>query len=485
MYIDLSNPKISNINTATNLQTTNLQTSIPLLHHSSNILTGPKLDFIKPRGKKVYIETYGCQMNVADSEIVSSIMLSEGFSITDTADNADVILLNTCSIRDNAEKKIFHRLAHLRRYKKKKFKLVVGILGCMAERLKSKLIGEQDLVSIVVGPDEYRNLPALVESAIGGEQGIAVKLSKVETYDDIIPLRTEGFSAWISIMRGCNNFCAFCVVPYTRGRERSRPMDSVVKEAIGLYENGIKEITLLGQNVNSYRDEKNGNDFPDLMIAIAKEVPELRIRYSTSHPHDMSDRLIEAHRDYKAISNYIHLPVQAGSNNILKKMRRDYTREQYLQRIEMIRKYVPGVALTTDVIAGFCSETEQDHQETLSLMREVRYDGAYMYKYSPRENTLAWKYEDDVPEEVKARRLQEIIDQQHAVAAELNKEEIGRTHEVLVEGEGKRKGTGWQGRSESNKVCFFPYQEGIKSGDLINVKITSSTSATLFGEVVL
>lgn len=479
MYIDIANPKVSNKVESLNIS----QTTIPIIT-KSNYVTAPEFIIGAKKGRKVYIETYGCQMNVADSEIVSSIMMSDGYELTDTADNADVILLNTCSIRDNAEKKIFNRLAQLRRYKKKKFKLVVGIMGCMAERLKAKLIGEQDLVSIVVGPDEYRNLPALVDSAIGGEQGIAVQLSKVETYDDIIPLRTEGLSAWISIMRGCNNFCAFCVVPYTRGRERSRPLDSVVREAVGLYENGIKEITLLGQNVNSYRDDKNGYDFPDLMIAIAKEVPDLRIRYSTSHPHDMSDRLIEAHRDYKSICNYIHLPVQAGSNRVLKKMRRDYTREHYLERIEMIRKYVPGVALSTDIIAGFCTETEEDHQDTLSLMREVRYDGAYMFKYSPRENTLAWKYEDDVPDEVKTRRLQEIIDQQNRIAAEINKEEVGKTHEVLVEGEGKRKGTGWQGRTDTNKVCIFPYQEGMKAGDKIQVKINNSTSATLFGDVV-
>ncbi|MCX6147701.1 MAG: MiaB/RimO family radical SAM methylthiotransferase, partial [Candidatus Kapabacteria bacterium] len=264
--------------------------------------------------------TYGCQMNTADSEIVASIMQDQGYGITDTADNADVILLNTCSIRDNAEKKIFYRLNHLKLYKKKNYRLVVGIIGCMAERLKGKLIGERELVSIVVGPDEYRNLPELCNKAFEGEQGIAVQLSKVETYDDISPLRTQGLSAWISIMRGCNNFCAFCVVPYTRGRERSRPFDSVLKESVSLFENGIKEITLLGQNVNSYKDDVTSLDFPNLLEAIAKEVPDLRIRYSTSHPHDMSDRLIEAHSNYKNICNSIHLPVQSGSNAILKKM---------------------------------------------------------------------------------------------------------------------------------------------------------------------
>lgn len=477
MYIDISNPKVSQTVKADSAKI------LPIINNH-NYLTAPIIKPNKKNGKKVYIETYGCQMNVADSEIVSSIMMSEGYDLTDTAENADVILLNTCSVRDNAEKKIFNRLNHLRRYKKKRFKLVVGVMGCMAERLKSKLIGVQDLVSIVVGPDEYRNLPALVDNAFKGEQGLAVQLSKVETYDDIVPLRTEGLSAWISIMRGCNNFCAFCVVPYTRGRERSRPLDSVVREAVSLYSNGIKEITLLGQNVNSYKDDKQGYDFPDLLTSIAKELPDLRIRYSTSHPHDMSDRLIEAHRDYPAICNYIHLPVQAGSNRILKKMRRDYTREEYLEKIEKIRKNVTNVALSTDIISGFCTETEEDHLETLSLMKEVRYDGAYMFKYSPRENTLAWKFDDDVDEETKTRRLQEIIDQQNQISAEINKGEIGKIHEVLVEGEGKRKGTGWQGRTDSNKVCIFPYQEGLKIGDKIKVKINNSTSATLFADIV-
>jgi tRNA-2-methylthio-N6-dimethylallyladenosine synthase len=437
-----------------------------------------------PNARRVYIETYGCQMNVADSELVASILSNEGYGMTDSADTADVILLNTCSIRENAEKKIFHRLDHLRRFKKKNFKLVVGIIGCMAERLKDKLIGERDLVSIVVGPDEYRNLPSLVDNAFDGEQGIAVKLSKVETYDDIIPLRTEGISAWISIMRGCNNFCAFCVVPYTRGRERSRPFNSVVEEAVGLWDSGIKEITLLGQNVNSFRDEKNNVDFPGLLIEIAKAVPQLRIRYTTSHPHDMSDRLIEAHAQYANICNYIHLPVQSGSNKVLKKMRRDYSVEHYLERIETTRKNVPGVAWSTDIIAGFCTETEEDHQETLALMREVRYDGAYMFKYSPRENTLAWKYEDDVADEVKTRRLNEIIEQQNRISGEINKTEIGKIHEVLVEGTSKKSDADWQGRTDTNKVCIFPYNDNLKVGEIVKVKIKDSTSATLFADLV-
>jgi len=438
-----------------------------------------------PNARGVYIETYGCQMNVADSEIVASIMQDAGYFMTNDIDQSNVILLNTCSIRDNAEKKIFNRLSQLRGIKKRKNnKLVVGILGCMAERLKGKLIGERDLVSLVVGPDEYRSIPSLVSNAFDGEQGIAVKLSKVETYEDITPLRTEGISAWLSIMRGCNNFCAFCVVPYTRGRERSRTLNSVVDEVKHLYDNGIKEVTLLGQNVNSYFDKLAKHDFPTLLAECAKAVPDMRIRYTTSHPHDMSDGLIEAHAIYKNICNYIHLPVQSGSSKVLKKMRRDYDREQYLMRIEAIRKAVPDIALSTDIIAGFCTETEEDHQETLSLMREVRYDGAYMFKYSERENTLAEKYEDDVPEEVKTRRLQEIIDQQNKISAEINKTEIGRVHEVLVEGESKKNPEEWQGRTDTNKVAIFKHSEDIKVGDLIKVKVNDSTSATLFADVI-
>jgi len=461
MYIDITAPKTSS----------NVQTNISLLNRN-------------PNTRKVYIETYGCQMNIADSELVASLMVTDGFSITDTAENADVILLNTCSIRDNAEKKIFYRLNHLKAIKKKNFKLVVGIIGCMAERLKEKLIGERNLVSIVVGPDEYRNLPHLVNQAFAGEQGIAVKLSKVETYDDIIPLRTEGLTAWVSIMRGCNNFCAFCVVPYTRGRERSRPFMSVVKEAIGLYESGIKEINLLGQNVNSYRDEESNIEFPILLETIAKEIPDIRIRYTTSHPHDMSNDLIEAHSKYSNICNSIHLPVQSGSNKILKKMRRDYSVEHYLERIDTIRKIVPGVSLTTDIISGFCTETEQDHQDTLNLIKEVKYDGAYMYKYSPRENTLAWKYEDDVTEEEKIRRLNEIIETQHAVAHDLNLLEIGREHQILIEGASRKNDEMWVGRTDTNKVCILPYSDKLIIGNLANVKVVRTTSATLYSELI-
>lgn len=456
MYIDLMAPKVQNEKLASS-----------------------------PDALGVYIETYGCQMNVADSEIVASIMADSGYYVTNDIDKSNVIFLNTCSIRDNAEQKIFHRLNHLRGLKRRKNnKLVVGILGCMAERLKGKLIGERDLVSIVVGPDEYRAIPELVDQALSGEQGIAVKLSKVETYDDIAPLRTEGISAWLSIMRGCNNFCAFCVVPYTRGRERSRTLNGVVEEVKQLWDNGTKEVTLLGQNVNSYNDKMGKNDFPTLLAEVAKAVPDMRIRYTTSHPHDMSDALIEAHATYSNICDYIHLPVQSGSSRVLKKMRRDYNVEKYLERMNKIKELVPHAALSTDIIAGFCTETEEDHQMTLDLMKEVRYDGAYMFKYSERPNTLAEKYEDDVPEEVKTRRLNEIIDLQHKISREINAGEIGRTHEILMEGPSKKTDKQWQGRTDTNKVCIINFQDDFKIGEKYNVKITNSTSATLFGEIV-
>lgn len=438
-----------------------------------------------PDAKGVYIETYGCQMNVADSEIVASLMANNGYHVTNDINKSDVIFLNTCSIRDNAEQKIFNRLNQLRGHKRKvNNKLVVGILGCMAERLKGKLIGERDLVSIVVGPDEYRSVPALVDEAFKGEQGIAVKLSKVETYDDIAPLRTEGISAWLSIMRGCNNFCAFCVVPYTRGRERSRTLRGVVDEVKQLWDNGTKEVTLLGQNVNSYNDKTGGYKFPELLAECAKAVPEMRIRYTTSHPHDMSDGLIEAHATYDNICNYIHLPVQSGSSRVLKKMRRDYDIPKYMERMAKIKELVPNAALSTDIISGFCTETEEDHQMTLDLMKEVRYDGAYMFKYSERPNTLAEKFEDDVPEEVKTRRLNEIIAQQQMISKEINQGEIGNTHEILLEGPSKKSDKQWQGRTDTNKVCIIDYNENLNVGDKYKVRITNSTSATLFGELV-
>ncbi len=438
-----------------------------------------------PNGKNVYIETYGCQMNVNDSELVAAIVAESGYNLTNNIDESDAILLNTCSVRDNAEQKIFKRLQHLRYYKKQNRKLVVGIIGCMAERLRKKLIGKQDLVSIVIGPDEYRKVPEMLDSAFNGESGIAVKLSRVETYDDIIPLRTEGISAWISIMRGCDKFCTFCVVPFTRGRERSKPVDSIIRELALLQKQGVKEVTLLGQNVNSYKDESSGTGFPELLELCAKETPDVRIRYTTSHPYDMSNALIEAMAKYDNICNYVHLPVQSGSDRILRLMNRHYTVEQYLDKMNKLREYLPGVAFSTDIIAGFPTETEEDHQLTLELMKQVRYDGAYMFAYSPREKTSAAKMEDSVSEEIKKRRLSEIIELQNSIAREINNSEHGRIHEVLIEGPSKKDKTKWQGRTDTNKVCIFDNsEEKFNIGDLVKCKITGSTSATLFGNVI-
>jgi tRNA-2-methylthio-N6-dimethylallyladenosine synthase len=434
-------------------------------------------------GRTVYVETYGCQLNVSDSEIVLGVMHANGYTPVDTADNADVILLNTCAIRDNAEKKIHDRLDALKWQKRQNRDLVVGVLGCMAERLRASLL-DKKLVDLVVGPDEYRKVPELVDTALSGSKGIAVKLSRVETYDDIQPLRTEGISAWMSIMRGCDKFCTFCVVPFTRGRERSRALQSVVDEAKQLWDAGFREVTLLGQNVNSYRDDVSGYDFADLLAATARAVPHMRIRYSTSHPQDMTDKLIDTMAEFDNICKYIHLPIQSGSNRILQLMNRTYTVEHYMQRMERIRAAMPLAALSTDIIAGFCTETEDDHQRTLDVMRAVRYDGAYMFAYSPRENTKAWKMGDDVPDEIKSRRLQEIVDLQQAIAAEINATEVGRIHDVLVEGPSKRNASEWRGRSDTNKTVIFPHDETADYivGDTIRTCITRSTSATLFGE---
>jgi tRNA-2-methylthio-N6-dimethylallyladenosine synthase len=436
-------------------------------------------------GRTVYVETYGCQMNVNDSEIVLGVLHANGYTPVETADEADVILLNTCAIRDNAEKKIHDRLDALKWQKRQNRDLVVGVLGCMAERLRASLL-DTKLVDLVVGPDEYRKVPELVETALSGTKGIAVKLSRVETYDDITPLRTEGISAWMSIMRGCDKFCTFCVVPFTRGRERSRALSSVVDEAKQLWDSGFREVTLLGQNVNSYRDEVSGYDFADLLSATARAVPQMRIRYSTSHPQDMTDKLIDTMAEFDNICKYIHLPIQSGSNRILQAMNRTYTVEHYMQRMERIRAVMPLAALSTDIIAGFCTETEEDHQGTLDVMRAVRYDGAYMFAYSPRENTKAWKMGDDVPDDVKHRRLQEIIDLQNTIAGEINTTEIGRIHDVLVEGPSKRNAREWRGRSDTNKTVIFPHDESADYivGDTIKTRIIRSTSATLFGERV-
>lgn len=428
--------------------------------------------------KKVYVETYGCQMNVADTEIVLSVLNQDGFDPTQQIEQADVVLLNTCSIRDNAEQRIHHRLGNIAHFKKKNPELVVGVLGCMAERLRKDLLVEESIVDLVVGPDQYRALPELVSEARHGEKGLAVKLSRVETYDDITPMRTEGISAWISVMRGCDKFCTFCVVPFTRGRERSRSLSSIVDEVRYLSDHGFREVTLLGQNVNSYRSD--GDDFADLLAACAAVDPLIRIRYTTSHPQDMSDKLIETMAEWDNICNYIHLPVQSGSNRVLERMNRTYTVEHYMERIAKIRELVPGMALSTDIIAGFPTETEEDHQKTMEVMRQVGYDGAYMFKYSPRERTKAWAMGDDVPEDVKTRRLQEIIEQQNGISNRKNQAHIGKTFEVLVEGPSKRDESEWKGRTSENHVVIFPKGD-VDVGEYISVKINKASSATLFG----
>ncbi len=429
--------------------------------------------------RKIYIETYGCQMNVADTEIVNGILRKQGYELAADVDTADAIFMNTCAIRDNAEQRIYGRLSNFEHLKKRNPHLVVGILGCMAERLRQNLLDNSSILDIVCGPDEYRKLPELIDQAFEGEKGIRTQLSRVETYDDIVPLRTEGISAWVSVMRGCDKFCTFCVVPFTRGRERSRSLDGVVREVAELAAKGFREVTLLGQNVNSYLDE--GSDFADLLVAVAAIDPALRVRFTTSHPQDMSDKLIQAIADHANICSYIHLPFQSGSTRILELMNRTYTREHYLSLVGRIRQRIPGAALSTDVIAGFPTETEEDHRETLSLMEAVRFDGAYMFKYSPRENTKAWKMGDDVPDDVKGRRLEEIIELQRRISLELNRAAVGRTETILLEGPSKRSELEWIGRTDTNKSVIVTKGD-FAVGDYIDARITSATSATLFGE---
>lgn len=438
------------------------------------------------RKNNVYIETYGCQMNVADTEIVLGILKKQGYEVTDKPENADVILLNTCSIRENAEQRIYGRIGNLKTLKYKNPGLVLGVLGCMAERLKKDLIDEKKVVDIVVGPDEYRRLPEYIDIAFNGDKGIGVKLSRTETYDDIEPHREDGLSAWISVMRGCDKFCTFCVVPYTRGRERSRPLQSIVSELENLSLRGFKDVTLLGQNVNSYRDEhpENEVDFADLLAAAAQVDRSMRIRFTTSHPQDLSDKLLYTIAEHPNLCNYIHLPVQSGSNRILELMNRTYTVEHYLNLIEKARKIIPGVSFSTDIISGFPTETWEDHLATIEVMKQVRYDGAYMFKYSPREGTKAFKMFDDVPEEVKSKRLQEIIDVQHQISFEKNQELIGTDEIILVEGLSKKSNNFIAGRTDTNKVVIVPVDEKIKIGDYVKVKINNATSGTLFGDYI-
>lgn len=430
----------------------------------------------------VYIETYGCQMNFADSELVMGILKAKGFELAKNIDEANVILLNTCSIRDNAEQKIHSRLDHLKGVKKNNPTAVIGILGCMAERLRKNLIEEKKIVDLVVGPDEYRRLPEFIDLAYGGEKGIGVKLSRTETYDDIIPFREDGLSAWISVMRGCDKFCTYCVVPFTRGRERSRALDSIVEEVKNLESRGFKEVTLLGQNVNSYFYEEK--DFADLLAASAKAAPSMRIRFTTSHPQDLSDKLLYTIAEHENICNYIHLPVQSGSNRILELMNRTYTIEHYLNLIDKARKIIPNVSFSTDIIAGFPTETNEDHNATLEVMRAVRYDGAYMFKYSPREGTKAYQMNDDVPDEIKTKRLNEIIDLQQKISWEINQSLIGKEETILIESLSKKSEDFYSGRTDSNKICIVPKSENFSIGDYVRVKINRATSATLFGEPI-
>jgi tRNA-2-methylthio-N6-dimethylallyladenosine synthase len=426
-------------------------------------------------------------MNVADSEVAVSI-LSPYYSITGLPQEADLILLNTCSVRDNAEQRIRKRLRELASLKKRNKTLLIGLLGCMAERIKEQLLREEKMLDFIAGPDAYRSLPQLIEKAALGIVSFNVNLSEKETYDDIDPVRysSNGVSAFISIMRGCNNFCSYCVVPYTRGRERSRDPKTIIEEAQNLFEKGFREVTLLGQNVNSYcwKEAEQNIDFADLTEQIAQISPLLRVRYATSHPKNISDKLLFVMAEYPNVCHYIHLPVQSGSNAMLKKMNRVYTREYYLERIQKIKKILPDCAISTDVIAGFCGETEQDHQDTLSLMKEVGYEYAFMFKYSVREGTkAAEKFEDDIPEALKIKRLEEIIALQQSLSLESNKRDIGEIFTVLVEGVSKRSDKHLFGRNPQNKVCVFPKKE-YKIGDYAEIRILKCTAGTLIGEGV-
>ncbi len=437
--------------------------------------------------KKLYIETYGCQMNVADSEVVASIMQMDGFELTENINDANAVFLNTCSVRDNAEQKIIHRLQHINALKKRKKNMIVGVIGCMAERVKDELITDHK-VDVVVGPDAYLDIPNLINSVEQGEKAINVELSKTETYKDVLPTRIgKSISGFVSIMRGCDKFCSYCIVPYTRGRERSREVESILNEIRDLETKGYKEVTLLGQTVNSYKYmDENGitTDFPALLSIVAEMVPGMRIRFTSPHPKDMSDETIEIMARYSNICRYVHLPVQSGSNKVLKAMNRKYTREWYLDRVAAMRKMIPDVAIGTDIFSGFSGETEEDHQQSLDLMREVKFDMAFMFKYSERPGTLAAKrLTDDVPEEVKIRRLNDIIALQNQITKISNHHDIGKTFEVLVEGFSKRSMEQMFGRTSQNKVVVFP-REGRHIGEFVNVKIISATSATLMGEIV-
>jgi len=438
--------------------------------------------------RKLYIETYGCQMNVADSEVVAAILQKQDYLVTEEIDEADLILVNTCSIRDNAEQRIRARLGEFGRIKKENKGVSVGLIGCMAERLKEQLLEEESVIDLVVGPDAYRELPSLLAQVEEGKKGIDTLLSTTETYSDIEPVRMDKnkVSSFVSIMRGCNNFCAYCVVPGTRGRERSRDPETIVEEAAELFRKGYREVTLLGQNVNSYSWEEKGSGvtFEQLLERVARIDPLLRVRFATSHPKDMSDELLKAMAAHPNLCRAIHLPVQSGSTTVLKRMKRRYTREHYMKRVEAIRKYLPDASISTDIIAGFCGETEEEHQATLSMMEWVGYDLSYMFKYSERPETFAErKMEDDVPEKIKTRRLNEIIELQNRLSLSGKKKDIGLTYEVLAEGRSKKSEEQLYGRTSQNKVVVFP-RGTVKPGEYVQVLITHCTSATLIGEQV-
>ncbi|MCI0920513.1 tRNA (N6-isopentenyl adenosine(37)-C2)-methylthiotransferase MiaB [Sphingobacterium rhinopitheci] len=450
----------------------------------------------KSDGRKLYIESYGCQMNFSDSEIVASILIDNGFETTKEYREADVIFINTCSIRENAEQRVRKRLKEFGAVKAKNPGLIVGVLGCMAERLKAKFLEEEKLVDVVVGPDAYRDLPNLIDKVEDGNKAVNVLLSREETYADISPVRlnSNGVAAFISIMRGCDNMCSFCVVPFTRGRERSRDVASIVREAQDLFNAGYKEVTLLGQNVDSYKYTPKVEDgeeplptvnFANLLALVADVSPELRVRFSTSHPKDITDEVLYTMAKYENICNYIHLPVQSGNSRILDIMNRTYDREWYMERVDAIRRIIPGCAISTDVITGFCTETEEEHQDTLSMMDYVKYDFAYMFAYSERPGTLAAKrFEDDIPEEVKKRRLTEVVNKQQIHSLERAQQHVGKVHKVLIEGFSKRSDLDYCGRNDQNTMVVFPVDPRYKVGDYVQVEGISCTSATLIGKIV-
>jgi tRNA-2-methylthio-N6-dimethylallyladenosine synthase len=444
--------------------------------------------------KRFYIESYGCQMNFADSEVVAAILNKEGFGATRNVDEADLIFINTCSIREKAEQTVRKRLTEFRKLKEQKRGMLVGVLGCMAERLKSKFLEEEKLVDIVVGPDAYRTLPGLVEEAEGGQKAVNVLLSREETYADISPIRLDsnGVSAFVSIMRGCNNMCSFCVVPFTRGRERSRDAGSIIAECKDLFEKGYKEVTLLGQNVDSYHyiasDQQDADavTFAALLEKVALISPLLRVRFSTSHPKDITDDVLHTMAKYENICKYIHLPVQSGSTRVLQLMNRTYTREWYMAKVDRIREIMPDCGISSDIIAGFCTEEEEDHKDTLRIMEYSRYDFSYMFFYSERPGTLAQRrYKDDIPENVKKRRLQEIVEMQNRLSLESNKKDLGKTFKVLIEGNSKKNELEWKGRSSQNKVIVFPKGNNeLKKGDYVTVSVYDCTQATLLGKII-